>query len=310
MVRKESESRQQDSDETEKKPKKLDLSPPQVAGAALASVTAAFLGSRLGVAGTVVGAGLTSVVITVGGALYQRSLENAKQKAAEVAAKASEKRSKRTEVARYVSTKDGKIAATRRIHLTPGMHWPGGERVVDEPTRQLDDQPAKVDAEAATRMLSWDGSAPTEAVAARPDSADRRKRQIRWAMVAASCAVAFVLSMLIITGFEGVTGRPLSGGERGTTLGRVLHQDSQPTPTAPTDTDAPPETGSEQPQPTTEVEPTQQPTEQPTQQPTPTTEPSQSPTSQQQTSAPESGAFQPRDPAGETGVLPEYPSGR
>ncbi|OLF08627.1 hypothetical protein [Actinophytocola xanthii] len=47
----------------------------QIVAGALAAVTAALLGSTMGVAGTVVGAGLASVVSTVGGALYLRSLE-------------------------------------------------------------------------------------------------------------------------------------------------------------------------------------------------------------------------------------------
>ena len=59
---------------------KTEISGAQVTGTALASITAAYLGSHLGVAGTVFGAGLTSVVISVGGALYQRSLERTKEK--------------------------------------------------------------------------------------------------------------------------------------------------------------------------------------------------------------------------------------
>ncbi|HEV2780732.1 MAG TPA: hypothetical protein VGX25_15185 [Actinophytocola sp.] len=46
----------------------------QVAAGALAAVTAAVLGSTLGVAGTVLGAGIASVVTTVGAALYLRSI--------------------------------------------------------------------------------------------------------------------------------------------------------------------------------------------------------------------------------------------
>jgi hypothetical protein len=305
MSRQKEETSKQDSAE-EKHSKKVDLSPAQVAGAALASVTAAFLGSRLGVAGTVLGAGLTSVVITVGGALYQRSFENAKQKAVHAAAKASEKRAKWTSIERYVSKKDNEIEPTRRIHLEPGMHWPGGEKVVDG------ERTVKVDADAATRMLQED-AARQEAngeIEAPPTSIDPRKRRARWALVAASCAVAFVLSMLVVTGFEGLTGKPLSGGDSGTTLGRVLHRDPRPTPKEPAETTAPKETQSRQPEPTAEAEPTQQPTVQPTTaNPTPTQEPTQAPaTAQQPTQAPQSEVVeQPNRPAS-TGVLREVPS--
>jgi hypothetical protein len=47
----------------------------QVLAGALAAVTAALIGSTMGVAGTVVGAGLASIVSTIGAVLYQRSIE-------------------------------------------------------------------------------------------------------------------------------------------------------------------------------------------------------------------------------------------
>ncbi|MEU5159022.1 hypothetical protein AB0G74_05340 [Streptomyces sp. NPDC020875] len=52
-------------------PRRLDLSVPQVAGSALAAVTAAVLASRLGVYGTIIGAGVVSVVATCGGSVFQ-----------------------------------------------------------------------------------------------------------------------------------------------------------------------------------------------------------------------------------------------
>ena len=52
----------------------LDLSLTQVVGGALAAMTAAALGSRFSVAGTVVGAALASVIAAVAGALYTASL--------------------------------------------------------------------------------------------------------------------------------------------------------------------------------------------------------------------------------------------
>lgn len=62
----------------EKRTNRLEIKPTQVAAGALASVTAAVLGSKLGVAGTVTGAGLASVVGTVGTSMYQRSIEAAR----------------------------------------------------------------------------------------------------------------------------------------------------------------------------------------------------------------------------------------
>lgn len=59
----------------------------QVLAGALAAVTAALLGSTMGVAGTVVGAGLASVVSTVGGAIYLRSIQRTRQSVQVVRAK-------------------------------------------------------------------------------------------------------------------------------------------------------------------------------------------------------------------------------
>jgi hypothetical protein len=59
----------------------------QVFAGALAAVTAALLGSTMGVAGTVVGAGLASVISTVGGALYLRSIQRTKEGVRTVRAK-------------------------------------------------------------------------------------------------------------------------------------------------------------------------------------------------------------------------------
>ena len=59
----------------------------QVLAGALAAVTAALIGSTMGVAGTVVGAGLASVISTVGGAVYLRSIQRTRDSVRTVRAK-------------------------------------------------------------------------------------------------------------------------------------------------------------------------------------------------------------------------------
>ncbi|MEU3663761.1 hypothetical protein AB0E77_29065 [Streptomyces sp. NPDC032940] len=56
---------------TEVESRRIDLSVPQVAGSALAAVVAAKLASSFGVYGTILGAGLISVVATCGGSVFQ-----------------------------------------------------------------------------------------------------------------------------------------------------------------------------------------------------------------------------------------------
>jgi hypothetical protein len=66
--------------ESEPKKSKLELSVSQVVGGALAAMTAAALGSTLGVAGTITGAALASIVAGVAGALYTASLRTGREK--------------------------------------------------------------------------------------------------------------------------------------------------------------------------------------------------------------------------------------
>ncbi|MEV6786511.1 hypothetical protein [Streptomyces sp. NPDC051098] len=56
---------------TEEGGQRLDLSVPQVAGSGLAAIAAAVLASQLGVYGTIIGAGLVSVIATCGGSVFQ-----------------------------------------------------------------------------------------------------------------------------------------------------------------------------------------------------------------------------------------------
>lgn len=55
----------------------LGVSVAQISSGALASVTAAVVASYFGVGGTLIGAAITSVVATLGGALYRQSIERA-----------------------------------------------------------------------------------------------------------------------------------------------------------------------------------------------------------------------------------------
>lgn len=66
---------------TDKVHKASGIRPAQVFATALAALTGAFLASRLGVYGTVAGAGLFSVMTTVGTELYLRSLDRTREAA-------------------------------------------------------------------------------------------------------------------------------------------------------------------------------------------------------------------------------------
>lgn len=171
------------AEDTEKKSK---IKPAQVAAAALASLTAAFLGSTLGVYGTVIGAGLVSVFTTIGGEFYLRSF----RRSAEAAKRARE-------------------AALSRAHRAPARPsaWgsaaetvPFGVPVRSQamPARHLARPPVVPQAPPATPPL-----------------------RLRWPVIAAMSVLAFALGMVAVTGIEGLTGKTLSGGE-GSTVARVV----------------------------------------------------------------------------------------
>lgn len=62
---------QKPESDIEPKERRIDLSLPQVAGSAVAAVAAAVAASQLGVYGTILGAGVMSVVATCGGSVFQ-----------------------------------------------------------------------------------------------------------------------------------------------------------------------------------------------------------------------------------------------
>lgn len=364
---------QGDSAVDEQKSRKTEISGAQVAGGALASVTAAFLGSHLGVAGTVFGAGLTSVVITVGGALYQRSLERTKEKldgtkdrANATAAMAALKRAtkigapdlpeiqqpRRGERRSAPSPAD---EATRKIRQHGGaMQWPGGELVLDEPVATRRIEPAGGGADEPTRRLRTAGGGSggatsgaaagtagqrtralgaarttgatggteltgteltggdTEVTPAPGDAATEvvsppapRRRGLRWGVISATSALAFLFGMIVVTGWEGITGRTVAG-DRGTTVGGVFRPaPQQPPRPAPQPEQTGESTTSEVPE-TTTAPTSGAPTPEPTGGPTsaaPTGAPtSGQPSGSQQTGIPQSsGQTEPQVPG--TGML-------
>ncbi|MFH8366571.1 hypothetical protein [Streptomyces sp. NPDC018031] len=72
--------------------RRLELSVAQVAGSALAAVAAAVLASRLGVYGTIIGAGVVSVVATAGGSVFQHLFRRTGEQWREATAQARPRR--------------------------------------------------------------------------------------------------------------------------------------------------------------------------------------------------------------------------
>ena len=161
------------TDETNRKPF-LDLSATQLIGGSLAAATAAALGSRLGVVGTIVGAALVSVVSAVAGALYTQSLRRTH------------------ELIRARET----LGARERLAMVGA--------VARRPTLRDEPHPDTQEIEAAVE-----------------DATPSIWSRVTWKHVAAAAGAFFVITALVVTGTELLTGRSLDGSSR-TTVSDVL----------------------------------------------------------------------------------------
>ncbi|MGH3694305.1 MAG: hypothetical protein ACRDRX_10050 [Pseudonocardiaceae bacterium] len=190
-----------------------DLNLAHVAAAALAAVTTAVLGSTLGAAGTLIGAAGASVITTVGTAFYRSSLERSR-------------RSVR--------------ALTHRTRPAPSSR--GGSRTTEG------SHPAATQAPLSSEQL-------THSIDHELQSRERSRRiaMLRGGAMIVGTLGAFLLAMMLITGFEWASGQTVGGNGNGTTIERVITNQpspsTPPTPSSPHNPNTPtPQTPTETPQ--------------------------------------------------------------
>nr|WP_033294484.1 hypothetical protein [Amycolatopsis jejuensis] len=182
-----------------------------VVAAALAAVTAALLGSTLGVAGTVVGAGVASVITTVGGEVYLRSLHRTREAAKKALETAGQRRS--------------------RGGLTP-VSDPG-----DAPTMHLSTDPSEMPTVRLSKLQEPEPSG----------SLGEKLRTMRWPLIIGSSVVAFVVALVVLLGIDWTTKGTVSTGliprQPQTSQDREPSHDggSNNSPQAPESKDAPPD---------------------------------------------------------------------
>lgn len=217
----------------------------RLAATALAAITAAFLGSSLGTAGTVIGAGVASLVSTVAAALYQQSLD------------------------RTGNRVRSRVTQSRAPAPTSTAHTQADPAPI-EPVPTESGPIESVPTESGPISLTPIEPAPTESA-----PIERTPRRLRVRTAAALTALAFVVGMAVVTSYELLTHGPISGGDNGTTISSLFgqptanHPPTHPTttPTQPSTTTPPP---TSQPPTTTPTPLTPTPT---TTEPTPTTSP-------------------------------------
>ena len=183
-----------DAETPEEKKKVFELSFAQITGGALAAMTAAALGSTLGVAGTVAGAALASVVAGVAGSLYTASLKTGH-------------------------------ATVRRVFRGSTDAATAPPAPLDPATTIVADRP--ISSESALQQTQvipvWD-PLPLEKAGSKKhgskQGAGAGRSDFPWKRAVAVSLSVFALAAVLITGYERVTGQPLSGGT-GTTVSQV-----------------------------------------------------------------------------------------
>ncbi len=192
----------QGSSATARKPR-IELSLTQILGSTGAAVTAAFLGSRLGVAGTLIGAALASVISVVGGAIYTSSIKATRRRVSEVIV--------------AVRSQDDDIHGENQ----GAKHDSGGQPELMAALRLLPVGPGVADAVSAAtsaaaapgrparlmwpRHLTW-RSGPTRV----------KRLTLGTALIGGLLtATVFAGALVIVTGYETVSGTAISGGQSG-----------------------------------------------------------------------------------------------
>ena len=155
-------------------PRRLEINWIQAAGGALAAVSSAVLLSTVGVAGTIIGAAIGSVIVTVGNSVYSYYLAASKERvaaAAQVAKKVAQTRGR---------TRPGATSTTE-------MRMPADDR------DQADDELLESEAH-ATQGTNW----------------REIFSKLNWKHIAVAAAGIFVLAMGAILSFELVAGHSVS----------------------------------------------------------------------------------------------------
>ncbi|MFF3061055.1 hypothetical protein [Streptomyces sp. NPDC057909] len=193
----------------EPKGRRIDLNVPQVAGSAVAAIAAAVAASQLGVYGTILGAGVMSVVATCGGSVFQHFFRRTGEQIREVTVYTRETRDTRGAREAYGSgsgrrLSDGSVNATTVLRTVTAD--PDRTQLLEPPTDN------------GTRLLASYPAALDEEFTA---STTHGTRIRGWKRPALGAVAVFAVSMAGITTYELISGNDLSGGQ-GTTVGSVV----------------------------------------------------------------------------------------
>ena len=183
-------------------PEKVQIDWTRAIAGALAAVASAVLLSTLGAAGTIIGAAIGSLVVTVGSAMFARGLSTSKRTLAKAQKGASEK----------VGIAQAEVLRAARADDTAShdSHLDHADERLAEAREELGE------AIVATSAVSWRD----------------RLSQLPWKHIGLTTLALFGVTLVVITAFELVAGQSVSsitgGSDSGdTTIGQVGGRDSR-----------------------------------------------------------------------------------
>ncbi len=271
--------RQEDAEQNEqKRPVKVSFSLPQITGGALAAATAAAIGSQLGVAGTIFGAAVASVVGGVAGTLYSAGIDRTHRKVTEAIQRGYEK---------VRDSADYDPDATRRLAASqPDGQTPDAGPAAEDATAVL----ADLDDTVFRPTTAFHRTAAQTRVDAAPaDGSNAPGKKRVWTVMLLTVGAMFLVALAVITVVELGLGRALDG-QNGTTVSQVVRPapttSAKPSPT-------PTVTVTASATPTATATETATPTPTPTASQTATQSPSPTATAQSPTPAATTGTTQP-----------------
>lgn len=188
----------------------------QVIASALAAVSAAVISSTFGVAGTLIGAGIASVVASVGSTLYLASMRHTNERLRQLA-----------------------VAARRADwSVTPSSRYRSSSASTTRQGTDLLPAPEPADAQDDQKPSFWSRLRWSELSRGLPTL------RTRWRLVTALTVTVFAITIATITAIEAGTNQPVSalvggGSGSGTSLGHVLGHTSAHSTPAPKPTPAP-----------------------------------------------------------------------
>jgi hypothetical protein len=214
---------------------RLQLKTLEIGAGAGAALITAVASSALGVAGTIGGAAVASVMTTVSTSVLRHSAHRTTQTLRRSRTLSGRAAAPATAAANTAAANTANRAADRTVRLATGLAdrpgptypagtgWPAGQ----SPTGWPDAEPPG----------PADRAEPEHAPPGPGSAVNRKPGRPRWLLLAGASAAVFALAMGGITGIEAAIGRPLSslfghGGDGRSSVQQVFggHSDATPTP--------------------------------------------------------------------------------